>query len=100
MGYTLINSPSLSMMPPKASPTSSEEPTSSDPPQIFLHCCPGIPIPGYLLLVLDSSSDKLSKLTMAPPLPLDDPAPLLRRALTLLAHPPPPDLSLPVPWLG
>ncbi len=72
----------------------------STPRQMFLHRCLGLPIPGYVHvpLVLDASGDKLSKQTMAPALPLDDPAPLLRRALTFLTHPPPPDFSLAELW--
>lgn len=72
----------------------------STPRQMLLHRCLGLPIPGYVHvpLVLDASGDKLSKQTMAPALPLDDPAPLLRRALTFLAHPPPPDCSLAELW--
>ncbi len=67
---------------------------AATPRQNFLQRCLGLPTPGYVHapLVLNASGDKLSKQTKA--LPLDHPAPILRRALTFLAHQPPAGLGL------
>ncbi len=63
----------------------------STPGQVFLHRALGLPVPRYvhIPLVRDAYGDKLSKQTLAPPLPLDNPAPVLRRALQFLGQEPP-----------
>lgn len=63
----------------------------STPWQIYLHRCLGFPVPRYvhIPLVVDARGDKLSKQTLAPPLPLDNPAPVLRQALQFLGQNPP-----------
>jgi glutamyl-Q tRNA(Asp) synthetase len=60
----------------------------STPGQIYLFRALGLPVPRYvhIPLVRDAQGDKLSKQTLAPPLPLDDPAPVLRRAMQFLGQ--------------
>jgi glutamyl-Q tRNA(Asp) synthetase len=51
--------------------------------------------PSYLHIpvVVDEKGEKLSKQTLAAPIPLDEPEPALHRALVFLGHTPPPGLS-------
>lgn len=71
----------------------------STPGQVYLFRALGLPVPRYvhIPLVRDARGDKLSKQTLAPPLPLDDPAPVLRRALEFLGQEPP-ELPLDELW--
>jgi len=66
----------------------------STPRQIHLQHLLGLPTLRYLHLpiALNAAGEKLSKQTYAQPLPLDDPRPLLYRALKFLGQNPPPDL--------
>lgn len=63
----------------------------STPGQIYLHRALGFSVPRYVHvpLVRDTRGDKLSKQTLAPPLALADPAPVLRRAMEFLGQEPP-----------
>jgi len=71
----------------------------STPGQIYLHRALGLPVPRYvhIPLVRDAHGDKLSKQTLAPPLPLENPAAELRRALQFLGQNPP-ELPLAQLW--
>lgn len=70
----------------------------STPRQMHLQRLLGFPAPRYLHVpvVTDERGDKLSKQTRAPAIVPGDEA-TLRRALSLLGHPPPPEAS-PLEW--
>ncbi|MYF00581.1 MAG: tRNA glutamyl-Q(34) synthetase GluQRS [Gammaproteobacteria bacterium] len=69
----------------------------STPRQLYLQSLLGYPRPGYahFPVLLNEQGQKLSKQHLAAPVDTRQPAPLLRRALCFLNHPPPADLAGP-----
>jgi glutamyl-Q tRNA(Asp) synthetase len=63
--------------------------------QIYLQGLLGLPRPEYLHLpiAVDTSGEKLSKQTLAPPVDTRNPAAVLTRVLRFLGHAPPPGLA-------
>jgi glutamyl-Q tRNA(Asp) synthetase len=67
----------------------------STPRQIWLQRLLGYPTPAYqhIPVAINAEGQKLSKLTGAPGIPLDEPRPVLVAALTALGQNPPADLA-------
>ena len=63
--------------------------------QIHLQELLGLPVPDYahLPVAINARFEKLSKQTLATPIPIDAPAPWMLSALRFLGHAPPPDLG-------
>ena len=67
----------------------------STPRQIYLQSVMGMhtPVYAHIPVITQANGDKLSKQNLAPALPLDDPRPLLFKALLALGQQPPADLQ-------